>query len=266
MFRNVSIAIVVPAFNESKLIAAMLRRVPVYVDIIVVVDDGSHDETAGCAAAIRDPRLIVVRHENNGGVGSALRTGYQRALREGAEVVAVMAGDGQMHPDDLAALLAPVVSGEADYAKGNRLAHPEVWRRMPWPRLFGNQVLSQLTRFVTGLPIQDSQCGYTALHRRVAEQLPWHELWHGYGYPNDLLGMLRQLDARVCDVVVRPVYADEQSGIGLCHALFVIPFVLLRVLARRLRLRRPSRMPYLANASRVDEPTHECAPSARAAE
>jgi glycosyltransferase involved in cell wall biosynthesis len=260
MFRNVSIAIVVPAFNESKLIATTLRRVPSYVDIIVVVDDGSHDQTAGCAAAVRDPRLIVVRHENNAGVGSALCTGYQRALSEGAEVVAVMAGDGQMHPDDLPALLAPVVSGEADYAKGNRLAHPEVWRRMPWPRLFGNQVLSQLTRLVTGLRIQDSQCGYTALHRRIAEQLPWHELWRGYGYPNDLLGMLRQRGARVCDVVVRPVYADEQSGIGLRHALFVIPFVLLRVLLRRLRLRP------LPRERLVDEHTRECAPSARAAE
>jgi len=247
MFRNVPIAIVVPAFNESKLIAAMLRRVPGYVDVIVVVDDGSRDQTARCAAEIHDPRLIVVRHENNAGVGSALRTGYERALREGADVVAVMAGDGQMHPDDLPALLTPVVLGEADYAKGNRLAHPDVWRRMPWQRLFGNRVLSQLTRLVTGLQIQDSQCGYTALHRRVAERLPWHELWYGYGYPNDLLGMLRQLNARVCDVVVRPVYADEESGIRLHHALFVIPFVLLRVLLRRLR-----------SANRVDKPAREC--------
>jgi len=235
MFRNAQIAVVVPAFNESRLITAMLRSVPDFVDRIVVVDDGSHDETARCAAAIADPRMIVLRHAANSGVGTALRTGYLRALAEGADVVAVMAGDGQMHPDDLPALLAPVVSGHADYAKGNRLAHPEVRSRMPKARLLGNRVLSQLTRLATGLGVHDSQCGYTALHRRVAERLPWHQLWRGYGYPNDLLGMLAQVDARVCDVMVRPVYADEQSGIRLYHALFVIPFVLMRVLLRRLR-------------------------------
>ncbi|MET0386990.1 MAG: glycosyltransferase family 2 protein [Polyangiales bacterium] len=200
-----------------------------------VVDHGSGDDTARCAAAVGDPRLSVIRHARNAGVGTALRTGYRHALAEGADVVAVMAGDGQMHPDDLPALLAPVVAGTADYAKGNRLAHPEVWRRMPLARLLGNLVLSRLTRLATGLPIHDSQCGYTALHRRIAERLPWHELWNGYGYPNDLLGMLQRYEARVCDVVVRPVYADEESGIRLRHALVVIPYVLMRVLLRRLR-------------------------------
>jgi glycosyltransferase involved in cell wall biosynthesis len=237
MFRNAQIAVVVPAFNEAKHIAAMLRAVPRCVDHIVVVDDGSVDDTARCAAAVDDPRLIVLQHARNSGVGRALCTGYARALAEGAEIVAVMAGDGQMHPDDLPALLTPVVANAADYAKGNRLAHPEVKARMPRARLLGNRVLSQLTRLATGLSIHDSQCGYTALHRRAAERLPWHELWHGYGYPNDLLGLLQRTNARVCDVVVRPVYADEQSGVGLRHALFVIPYVLVRVVLRRLRTR-----------------------------
>jgi len=236
MFRNAQIAVVVPAYNEGKHIAATLRSVPAYVDHVIVVDDGSGDDTVRRArnVAAVDPRLCVLRHAHNAGVGAALRTGYLHALAVGAEVVAVMAGDGQMHPEDLDALLVPVVSGEADYAKGNRLAHPEVVRRMPWTRLLGNQALSLMTRVATGLRVHDSQCGYTALHRRVAEQLPWHALWNGYGYPNDLLGKLQQLDARVCDVVVRPVYADEQSGIRLRHALFVVPYVLLRVLRARL--------------------------------
>jgi glycosyltransferase involved in cell wall biosynthesis len=237
MFRNAQIAVVVPAFNEARHIAPMLRAMPHCVDRIVVVDDGSADDTAHCAQAIGDPRLVVVRHACNGGVGMALRTGYQRALLDGADVVAVMAGDGQMHPDDLPALLTPVVAGLADYAKGNRLSHPDVRQRMPFARWLGNRVLSQLTRLATGLPIEDSQCGYTALHRRVAECLPWHELWRGYGYPNDLLGHLQRAQARVCDVPVRPVYGDEESGIRLRHALLVIPYVLLRVILRRLRAR-----------------------------
>jgi glycosyltransferase involved in cell wall biosynthesis len=236
MLRNARIAVVVPAYNEADHIGLVLRSVPAYVDRIVVVDDGSNDRTAAHAEAVGDQRVSVIRHVHNAGVGMALSSGYQRALADGADVVAVMAGDGQMHPDDLAALLAPVVAGDADYAKGDRLSHPEVFRRMPRLRWMGNHVLSLGTRWATGLAVRDSQCGYTALHKRAAERLAWPELWRGYGYPNDLLGQLADAGARVCDVVVRPVYADEKSGIRLRHALFVIPFVLARVLLRRVRI------------------------------
>jgi glycosyltransferase involved in cell wall biosynthesis len=236
MLRNAQIAVVVPAFNEAKHIVTMLRSVPAYVDRVIVVDDGSADDTAVRAEALGDPRVIVLRHAHNRGVGSALVTGYRHALGDGADVVAVMAGDAQMHPDDLASLLSPVIEGEVDYAKGNRLAHPDVFTRMPLSRLIGNQILSLLSRLATGVPVHDSQCGYTALHRRMGERLAWHELWSGYGYPNDLLGQLQCLGARVRDVVVRPVYADEQSGIRLHHALFVIPYVLARALLRRARV------------------------------
>jgi glycosyltransferase involved in cell wall biosynthesis len=235
MWRNARIAVVVPAYNEAEHIGLVLRSVPSYVDRIVVVDDGSTDRTALRAKAVGDPRVRVIRHAENSGVGMALGSGYRHALADGADVVAVMAGDGQMHPDDLAALLAPVVAGEADYAKGDRLSHPEVLRRMPRLRWIGNHVLSWGTRWATGLAVRDSQCGYTALHRRAAERLALQALWRGYGYPNDLLGRLAEAGARVCDVVVQPVYADEKSGIGLRHALLVIPFVLVRVLLRRLR-------------------------------
>ena len=233
MFRNAQIAVVVPAYNESRHIEATLRAMPSFVDHILVVDDGSHDDTASRAANIDDARIRVLRHDHNCGVGAALRTGYQRAFAAGADVAVVMGGDGQMDPADLPALLTPVVADEADYAKGNRLAHPEVVRRMPLARLLGNRVLSFLTRRATGLSVHDSQCGYTALHRRVGERLPWHALWHGYGYPNDLLGMLKQHHARVRDIVVRPIYADEQSGVRLRHALVVVPYILTRVLAQR---------------------------------
>jgi glycosyltransferase involved in cell wall biosynthesis len=233
MFRNAQIAVVVPAYNESRHIEATLRGMPSFVDHILVVDDGSRDDTASLAANIDDARICVLRHGRNAGVGAALRTGYQRAFAAGADVAVVMAGDGQMDPADLPALLTPVVADEADYAKGNRLAHPEVVQRMPLARLLGNRVLSFLTRRATGLVVHDSQCGYTALHRRIGEHLPWHALWHGYGYPNDLLGMLQQRRARVRDIVVRPIYADEQSGVRLRHALVIVPYVLSRVLAQR---------------------------------
>jgi glycosyltransferase involved in cell wall biosynthesis len=234
MWRDVSIAVVVPAFNEAKHIAVTLRSIPRYVDRIVVVDDGSSDETAAEVLRVHDARIDLVQHAANRGVGQALCTGYAKAFAEGAEIVAVMAGDGQMDPEDLQGLLGPVVDGDADYVKGDRLSHPECWRRMPRARLFGNHVLSLGTRVATGLAVRDSQCGYTALHRRAAERVPWAKLWRGYGYPNDLLGLLSQTGARVRDIVVRPVYADEKSGIGWRHALLVIPFVLATVALRRV--------------------------------
>ncbi len=233
MLQHAQIAVVVPAYNEARHIAATLRSMPAYVDRVVVVDDGSRDDTSARAQAVGDPRVTVLRHPDNLGVGAALSTGYTRAFAEGADIVAVMAGDNQMDPQDLRELLAPVLAGDADYTKGDRLSHPQALRRMPLSRFIGNQVLSLGTRLVTGLAVRDSQCGYTALHRRAALALPMHELWRGYGYPNDLLGRLVAAKARVRDVMVRPIYADEASGIRLRHALAVIPFVLARVLFRR---------------------------------
>ena len=227
------ISVVVPAYNEARLIVRTLRSIPAYVTHVVVVDDGSLDDTAGCAQALGDPRVEVVRHHENRGVGAAIVTGYQAAFARGADACAVMAGDGQMDPADLARLLAPVLSGQAAYAKGDRLSFPDARRAMPRTRWLGNLVLARLTGLAAGLSVRDSQCGYTVLSREAAAQLPLHKLWNRYGYPNDLLGMLRERNLPVSEVVVRPVYADEESGIRLWHALFVVPFVLVRVLLRR---------------------------------
>jgi glycosyltransferase involved in cell wall biosynthesis len=238
------IAVVVPAYNEARHIASTLRSVPAFVDRIVVVDDGSGDRTAEIAAMVADARIEVLRHAQNRGVGAALKSGYVRAFDAGAEIVAVMAGDGQMHPDDLRALLEPVLSGAADYVKGDRLSHPDASARMPKTRLAGNHMLSALTRLCVGVPVRDSQCGYTALGRRGLARIRLHELWDGYGYPNDLLGLLHASGAEVRDIVVRPVYGDESSGIGLRHALLVIPLLLARIALRRLIYRKgpgPSR-------------------------
>src|ERR1700759_4715747 len=149
MWRDARITVIIPAFNEADHIGLVLRSVPSYVDRVFVIDDGSADDTAERAEAIPDPRVRVIRHGDNRGVGTALCTGYRAALDEGTDVIAVMAGDGQMHPEDLAALIAPVVNGSADYAKGDRLSHPDVLRRMPLARWLGNHVLSFWTRRAT---------------------------------------------------------------------------------------------------------------------
>ncbi|MFT3927879.1 MAG: glycosyltransferase family 2 protein [Myxococcales bacterium] len=228
-----AIAVVVPAYNEARLIGRTLARVPAFVRHIVVVDDGSVDGTHEAALAAGDARVEIVRLPENRGVGAAIVAGYELAFARGAQVCAVMAGDAQMDPSDLPRVLEPVLRGEADYVKGDRLSFPEVRRHMPWTRWLGNQALSWLTRLVTGIDVRDSQCGYTAISQKAASALPLDSLWPRYGYPNDLLGMLAERGLRVHEVVVRPVYADEISGVGLRHALGVVPFVLARVLLRR---------------------------------
>jgi len=234
MLHGATVAVVVPAHDEARLIARTLASIPAWVDRVVVVDDASSDDTKGRAEGCGDPRVTVVRHAVNRGVGAAIVTGYREAFEAGADVAAVMAGDAQMDPADLRAVVEPVARGEADYVKGNRLAHPDARRAMPLFRLVGNHALSALTRLATGLDVHDSQCGYTAMHRRVAERVRLQRLWPRYGYPNDLLSRLAVARLRVRDVPVRPVYADEESGIRTHDLLVSFPLVIGLGFARRL--------------------------------
>jgi len=245
-----------PAYNVQDQIVAAVASVPAFVDHVVVINDGSTDATparldrlhARGGDHVRD-RLVRVDHLHNQGVGAAIATGYAAALKLGAEVVAVMAGDGQMDPADLPRILDPVVRGTVDYAKGNRLAHPEVWRAMPRSRLVGNIVLSLLTRLTSGYwACFDSQCGYTAISSAALRAINGR-LFARYGYPNDVLARLRTVGARVADVTVRPVYAGEPSGIRVWTVLYPILFVLLRSMGRRLW--RQHLLPLVLSGSRV---------------
>jgi len=215
MFRGHRIAVVVPAFNEAQKIARTLRSIPGFVDHVLVIDDASSDGTGRRAERSGRRGLQVIRHAANRGVGAAIATGYQRAVALGADVTAVMAGDSQMDPADLVALLTTVVDGSADYAKGNRFRWPGGWRAMPPSRLLGNVVLSWLTRIASGYDrVFDSQCGYTAASRHALSTILAGEVFPRYGYPNDLLIRLGVAEIRVADVPVRPVYGpDWRSGI-----------------------------------------------------
>lgn len=229
------IAVVVPAHCEERRIREVLTGIPAFVDEIVVVDDGSDDATFERAANCeqRDPRIDLVRHAYNRGVGAAVVRGYRRALRRGVDVAAVMAGDGQMDPSDLAAVVAPVVEGEADYATGNRLDHSEA-REMPRVRRFGTWLLSALTGWIAGYEeLRDSQCGYTAISADLLEALPLERVYPRYGYPNDLLLRIGARGARLAQPVVRPVYAGEKSGFSAHEVVGPISGILLQGLARR---------------------------------
>jgi glycosyltransferase involved in cell wall biosynthesis len=243
MFRGRSVAVVIPAYNERDKIVATIRSVPGYVDHVLVVDDGSGDGTAQVArrhAARRRAGVVeVLQHEVNRGVGAAIATGYARAIALGADVTAVMAGDGQMDPVDLPRLLEPVVEGRADYAKGNRFAWPGGWRHMPPTRMVGSVVLSLATRVASGYPrLFDSQCGYTAASRRALLAIGPERMFARYGYPNDLLARLGAAGARVVDVPVRPVYGPAwRSGLRPSRVALPIALLLARAFWRRLRAR-----------------------------
>ena len=237
MYRGLRIAVVMPAFDEAAAIAAAIASVPSLVDQLVVVDDASGDGTSRIALA-QDRAIELIRHRKNRGVGAAIVTGYRRILEDpaGADVAVVMAGDGQMDPDDLPRLLDPIADGRADYAKGNRFATREVWVEMPPSRILGNVLLSMATKATSGYwRIFDSQCGYTAITRGALGALELGEIFPRYGYPNDLLARLHAAGQRVLDVPVRPVYGPAwTSGIRVPAVVGPISRVLLRSWVGRL--------------------------------
>jgi glycosyltransferase involved in cell wall biosynthesis len=222
---NAQVVVVVPAYEEQPRIARVLGTMPALVDRVIVVDDASRDGTASAARAVGDERVEVISHPTNRGVGAAIVTGYRRALewtRAPNDAIAVMAGDAQMDPANLEAVLAPVVLGRAGYTKGNRFAWPGVGWAMPLARWTAGQALSRLTSLAIGVTVHDSQCGYTALSRQACALLDLDGLWPGYGYPNDLLGQLARRGVAIAEVPVRPVYADEVSRLRPRHALTVL--------------------------------------------
>ena len=233
MIDGAKVVVVVPARDEAAWIEQVVATMPAEVDSVVVVDDGSVDGTGELAAALGEgPPVEVLRHPRARGVGAAIVSGYRLALERQADVVAVMAGDGQMDPRDLPALLRAVASGRCDYAKGNRLRHPQVWRVMPRGRLAGTAALAWLTSLAAGVRVADSQCGYTAVSARALRAIDLDGLWPGYGYPNDLIGALAAAGMTIEDVVVRPVYRGERSGLRPWHAL-TIGWLVVRVAYRR---------------------------------
>lgn len=237
MLQGAVIAVVVPAYDEARWISGVIATMPPLVDHVVVVDDASRDETAAIVQreverANGPGRVHLVRQAANCGVGAAICVGYRHAAQLGADVVAVMAGDGQMDPEELPTVLLPVVEGRADYVKGDRLRYPGVEAIMPRARRWGSGALGVLTSLAVGRRVHDSQCGYTAISREAITRLPLETIWPRYGYPNDLIAAVCAAGLRLEEVVVRPVYGGQASGLRPWHVLTI-----LRLLVRS-RLRR----------------------------
>ena len=231
------IAVVIPAYRAATTIAEVIRSIPRTARWIVVVDDGSADELGAAVRALHDDRVELVTHERNRGVGAAVLTGYERALALGAEILVKLDADGQMDPAYIPELLAPILKGEADYAKGNRFLHGGELRSMPAARRYGNVGLSFLTKLATGYwPIFDPTNGYTAIHASVARLLDRAQIAERFFFETSMLIELSRLRAVVTDVYIPARYAGEVSSLRPARAAAGFPAPLLRAFIRRIRL------------------------------
>jgi glycosyltransferase involved in cell wall biosynthesis len=238
MYKEKTVAVVVPAYNEEKLIAKTITSIPDLVDSIIVVNDAATDRTAEIVdeMAKEDSRIRQLKHEVNQGVGGAIVTGYKYARDLKMDITVVMAGDAQMDPRDFINIIEPIAEGKADYTKGNRLFYGDAWNMIPHYRYLGNSFLSLMTKIASGYwHIADSQSGYTAISLIALRRLNLDKIYKRYGMPNDLLIMLNQYDFRVKDVHVRPVYnVGEKSGIRLLEVIPKITWILFKGFWHRL--------------------------------
>jgi glycosyltransferase involved in cell wall biosynthesis len=285
MLNKKTIAVVVPAYNEETQIGIVLETMPAFVDRIIVVNDGSCDNTANVVkgyiekqgqttlktppqpidfeknffnraleaeALIRkeeekhypthtiyndtDNERIVLINQENSRVGGAIATGYKWCRDRKIDCTAVMAGDAQMDPDELNNICKPVVDGEADYVKGNRLIHKSARVMIPKKRFFGNSVLSALTKVASGYwGISDTQTGYTAISLSALDSIEIHDIYRDYGMPNDMLVKLNMSYCTVKEIPIKPVYdVGEESKMKIAKVIPKISWLLLKSFVKRL--------------------------------
>jgi glycosyltransferase involved in cell wall biosynthesis len=230
--RSATVGVLIPAFNEATQIEGVILGLPEFVDQVVVVDDASTDGTSAVVerCAERDGRVHLIRLPENRGVGGALAVAYTWARDNGLDVAVSVDGDGQMDPEEICNLVEPIIDDVADYTKGNRLRDPAHWNSIPRVRLFGNAVLSLLTKLTSGYwAVADSQSGYSAAGRYALEMIDWEKVYSRYGRPNDVLVLANVADCRVADVPVRAIYGvGERSSMKVAKAMFAIAALLFR--------------------------------------
>jgi dolichol-phosphate mannosyltransferase len=211
------IAVIVPCYRVKDQVERVLDGIGPECRRIYVVDDACPEGTGDWVEErCRDPRLRVLRHGTNQGVGAATLTGYRAALDDGAEILVKIDGDGQMDPSAIPPLVAPILEGEADYVKGNRFHSLEDLRGMPAVRLVGNSILSFLTKLSTGYwDLFDPTNGFTALDAGVARELPFDKLARRYFFESDLLFRLGTQRAVVRDVPMPARYGGEPSSLSV---------------------------------------------------
>jgi len=236
MYRGLKIITAVPAHQAEATVLGVIETMPKIVDTILVVDDGSKDRTWQVLSENKNPRLVLLRHEKNQGVGGAMVTAFQHALELGCDVVVKMDSDGQMHPEDLAPLLDALIDGKYDYAKGNRfLDHRPHLAKMPKIRLLGNLALTFLTKMASGYwHIFDPQNGFIAARTSVLRRLEIDRIARDYFFENDMLINLNIIGARIVDVPMPARYGRERSSMRIATVLLKFPLRLFWGYWRRI--------------------------------
>lgn len=286
MLHNKTVCVVVPAYNEEKQIGRVIATMPSFVDLIVVVNDKSRDNTSNVVKEImasdkyprtvafkqrenrlsdnpmdaatnieiqmrleddakmtphriyesKKSKIVLIDHEQNGGVGAAIATGYKYARDHYVDCTAVMAGDGQMDPSELESICMPVIEGKVDYVKGNRLKHRSAKRFIPKIRYYGNSVLSILTKIASGYwRVSDTQTGYTSISLEALENIELHKIYKRYGMPNDMLVKLNIASFKITEVVIKPVYhVGEQSKMKVSKVIPTVSWLLVKLFFERM--------------------------------
>ena len=229
------VAVIVPAYRAADTITKVVSGIPPWVETIYIVDDASSDETGSRVRALGDSRIRLLVHDKNRGVGGAMITGYRQAVRDGIDICVKMDADDQMDPSYLPALLEPLLSGRADYAKGNRFHDVQALQRMPLMRKLGNAGLSFLIKAASGQwHIFDPTNGYTAIHRTALRAVDVGKLHSRYFFESSVLIRLRRIGAVVEDVPIPARYGDERSSLSIRRTLLEFPWLLLQHGARRI--------------------------------
>lgn len=231
MYKLKKIGVSVPAHNEERFIGTVIDTMPVFVDKIYIVNDASTDETAEIVTARikQDNRVVLINRQACGGVGAAVLAGHARALKDGMDVVAVMAGDGQMDPAILYKFIDPIIEGRADYTKGNRLSNSRDKKEMPAWRAFGNFLLTNLSKISCGYwHISDPQNGYTAISSELLNKLNIVRIEKGFAFENDMLVKLNVIGARVMDIQHPAVYRGQTSKIRYGKFIVQTSWILLK--------------------------------------
>jgi dolichol-phosphate mannosyltransferase len=232
-----SVAVVIPCYRSSCSIRSVVRNVPAEVGLIVCVDDASDDHLHEVLRSIAasDPRVRIISHEKNEGVGAATISGYRIALAESARIIVKIDSDGQMNPRFIPSLVAPIIAGEADYVKGNRFFDIDQVRAMPRLRLIGNACLSFIAKLSTGYwDLLDPTNGFTAIHADVAALIPLNKLHKRYFFESDLLFRLRTFSARVVEQPIETRYSGETSHLNELDALITFPLLHARNFLKRI--------------------------------
>ena len=235
-----TVAAVIPCYRVESEIQSVLQAVPAYIKHIIVVDDASPDSTAELVSgfAKEDPRITLLRHSSNQGVGGAMVTGYQKALELAAQVVVKIDGDGQMDMDQLPKLILPLIEGKADYTKGNRFRDFKSLQQMPFIRRVGNMGLGFLAKAATGYwAMFDPTNGFNAIRSEVLAQLPLDKIDRTYYFETSMLANLYLIGAVVKDVPMPARYRGEVSSLLVHRILFQFPPRLFSTLLRRLVLK-----------------------------